>query len=237
MREVGHRYDGVLALEHVSLRVGRGSFNAVLGPNGAGKSTLAQIMAGLLEPTSGTTVDGGEQRRGAKRPGSLRHGVSLVPEGRRLFGQLTIEENLVVAAYGAALSAEQTRARLRALAPILPDALRDGLRSRYAVSLSGGERQIVALVRALMSRPALIIIDEPSLGLAPVVTEKVYGVLSRLRAEGVAVVVVEQIATHAAEHADVLHLLSRGKIVYSGPSVSAEAQEAIRLSYVGPVEA
>ena len=234
VRNVGHRYSGVLALEHVSLAIARGSFNAVLGPNGAGKSTLAQIMGGLLDPSSGAVASPGARSR---KPGSLRPGVSLVPEGRRLFGQLTIEDNLVAAGYGAGLSGTGIRARIDALAPILPQALRDGMQSRYAVSLSGGERQIVALVRALMSEPNLIIIDEPSLGLAPVITNQVYDVLVRLREQGVAVVVVEQIATHAAEHADALHLLSRGQIVYSGPAAGAGAQEAIRLSYVGHVEA
>jgi len=234
VQDVGHRYSGVLALQHVALTIGRGAFHAVLGPNGAGKSTLAQIMSGLLAPTTGRVVAHAPGRR--RRTGTILPGVSLVPEGRRLFGQLTIEENLIVAGYGAGLGSEQIRQRLDALATHLPETLRSGLRSRYAVSLSGGERQIVALVRALMAEPELLIIDEPSMGLAPSVIDRVYAILARLHAEGAAVVVVEQIATHAAEHAEVLHLLSRGRIVYSGAASGANAEDAIKVSYVGHVE-
>ena len=220
-RAIGHRYSGVLALTGVSMRIGRGSFNAVLGPNGAGKSTLAQILGGLLAPTTGSVI---------REVGRTWRDVSLVPEGRHLFGQLTIEQNLIVAGYGAGLNRHQSRNRIRALAAFLPEALRDGMATRHAVSLSGGERQIIALVRALMGEPRLIIIDEPSLGLAPIVTDRVYGLLQGLHQDGVTIVVVEQIATHAAEHADTLHLLSRGQIVYSGPASGEAADFALGLS-------
>lgn len=166
----------------------------------------------------------------------MRPGIGVVPEGRRLFGQLTIEDNLVVAGYGAGLSGQQTRERIAALLPLLPERLRSGLRTRHAVLLSGGERQLLALVRALVSQPKLLVIDEPALGLAPVVIADVYDMLSRLRDDGVAVVVAEQIATHAAEHADTIHLLSRGRVVFSGPASDDGAAEAIKLSYVGYVD-
>lgn len=233
VRNVRHNYSGVLALAAVSLGIEPGSFTAILGPNGAGKSTLAQILGGLLKPSAGEVIfDGGQ----GPRVGSLvRQGICLVPEGRRLFGELTIEENLVVAGYGAGLKRKQLRERVAQVAETLPPNLREGMGSRLAMTLSGGERQLLALSRALMSAPRLILLDEPSMGLAPMMVDKVYEILADLRKGGVAVVVIEQIATHALAHADKIYLLSRGQIVYGGPPSDESATEAIKLSYVGDV--
>lgn len=235
-RNIRHRYSGVLALDDVSVAIERGSFTAVLGPNGAGKSTLAQILGGLLKPSSGILAYANVDRHGYAGGSFVRNGISLVPEGRRLFGQLTIEENLIAAGYGVGLKRKQMRERIQQVSAILPQPLQDGMTSRLAMTLSGGERQILALSRALMSDPRLIILDEPSMGLAPIMVDRVYEVLCDLRSRGVAVVVIEQMATHAVQHADTLHLLSRGRIVYSGPATNAAASDAIRSSYVGQVE-
>ncbi len=233
-RNIRHNYSGVLALDGVSIRIERGSFTAILGPNGAGKSTLAQILGGLLKPSAGEVIfDGGQGLRGRSL---VRQGICLVPEGRRLFGELTIEENLVVAGYGAGLKHKQLRERVAQVAETLPSNLREGMASRLAMTLSGGERQLLALSRALMSAPRLILLDEPSMGLAPMMVDKVYEILADLHNGGVAVVVIEQIATHALEHADKIYLLSRGQIVYGGPPSDEAVAEAIKLSYVGDVQ-
>ena len=233
-KRVGHRYNGVLALDGLSISIARGSFSAVLGPNGAGKSTLAQILSGMLKPTSGT-VDYGGLETSDIRPGEglIRSGICLVPEGRRLFGQLTIEENLILGGYGAGLNRKQTRERIASVAATLPPALREGMRSRLAGMLSGGERQMVALARALMADPNVIFIDEPSMGLAPILIDKVYDVLSELNRSGVTIVVIEQQATHALKFANTLHVLERGALIYSGPAQSEEAADALRAGYVG----
>lgn len=235
-RDIRHRYSGVLALDGISLQIEKGSFNAILGPNGAGKSTLAQVLGGVLKPTSGTLVYPALGSVGRLGRGLVRHGVCLIPEGRRLFGQLTVEENLVVAGYGFGLTRRAIRQRVDEVVDILPEQLHGTIKSRLAMSLSGGERQMLALSRALMCNPRLIIVDEPSMGLAPIMVDKVYDVLDQLHSRGVTVVVVEQIATHAVERADVMHLLSRGNVVYSGPALGDAATEAIRSSYVGRVE-
>jgi branched-chain amino acid transport system ATP-binding protein len=142
----------------------------------------------------------------------------------------------VVAGYGAGLNKRHTRERVDEVIDILPAQLHNSIKSRLAMSLSGGERQMLALSRALMCNPRLIVVDEPSMGLAPIMVDKVYDVLGQLHSRGVTVVVIEQIATHAVERADVMHLLSRGKIAYSGPASGDAALEAIRSSYVGHSE-
>lgn len=225
-----HRYRGVLALDDVSITIAPGSFTAVLGPNGAGKSTLALVLGGLLAPSEGSIR---WSRTPARARSLVPHGICLVPEGRRLFGDLSIAENLVVAGYGAGLRGEALRVRVAQVAQTLPAPLLKSMHARLAMSLSGGERQLVALSRALMPDPRLVILDEPSMGLAPLMVDKVYDTLSELQSRGVAVVVIEQIATHAVEHADQLFLLSRGRVVYSGKPTEQTVADAIKASYVG----
>jgi branched-chain amino acid transport system ATP-binding protein len=229
-----HRYSGVLALDDLSIAFERGSFSAVLGSNGAGKSTLAQLLSGMLKPTAGTIRYGGLDEACVKLgQGLIRSGVCLVPEGRRLFGQLSIEENLVLGGYGAGLGRVQIRQRMQEVLEMLPAGLREGMRTRLAGMLSGGERQMLALARALMAKPSIIIIDEPSMGLAPLLIQKVYDILSDLHRRGVTIVVVEQQATHALLSAQAVHVMERGRLIYSGPPSSSEVEAALRSGYVG----
>jgi branched-chain amino acid transport system ATP-binding protein len=229
-----HRYSGVLALDDLSIAFERGSFSAVLGSNGAGKSTLAQLLSGMLKPTAGTIRYGGLDEACVKLgQGLIRSGVCLVPEGRRLFGQLSIEENLVLGGYGAGLGRVQIRQRMQEVLEMLPAGLREGMRTRLAGMLSGGERQMLALARALMAKPSTIIIDEPSMGLAPLLIQKVYDILSDLHRRGVTIVVVEQQATHALLSAQTVHVMERGRLIYSGPPSSSEVEAALRSGYVG----
>ena len=227
-----HRYAAVLALNGVSLDVPAGSFTAVLGPNGAGKSTLAQILCGVIHPTSGTVeVDGVAQPRLARRA-FVDQGVVLVPEGRRLFGQLSCRENLMLGAYGARCSAAETQRRLVETLALMPKSVQDG-QDRAAATLSGGEQQMLALGRAVMAKPRTIVMDEPSLGLAPILIDQVYDVLGKLNAAGVTVVVIEQVAAHAMRHARTMTVLDRGTIGYSGSVTDASAAEALQIGYLG----
>jgi branched-chain amino acid transport system ATP-binding protein len=230
---IEYRYGGVLALQGVDLELPAGGFLAVLGPNGAGKSTLAQIMAGVIRPQRGQLrLEGRDMLRKAEREGLVGDGVALIPEGRRLFGQLSVEENLILGAFG------QTRAETgRGLAStyeMMPKAVRDG-RNRSAVTLSGGEQQMLAIGRALMSRPRAIIVDEPSLGLAPVLTDQVYSLFAQLRSTGVAVAVFEQLANNAIGHADLVAIVDRGRVSYRGKARDAATVEALKAGYLGAV--
>ena len=227
-----HRYAAVLALNGVSLDVQPGSFTTVLGPNGAGKSTLAQILCGVMRPTGGTVeVEGITQTKSARRA-FVEQGVVLVPEGRRLFGQLSVRENLLLGAYGASCTGAEMNRRLAETIKLMPRAVQEG-QSRAAATLSGGEQQMLALGRAMMAAPRTIVMDEPSLGLAPILIDQVYEVLGQLNSSGVTVVVIEQIATHAMRYSKSLTVLDRGSIVYCGSVTDAAAAEALKVGYLG----
>lgn len=232
VRNIVHRYAGVLALNGISLSVESGTFTAVLGPNGAGKSTLAQILCGVLRPTRGDVeVDGVAQTRAARRA-FVEQGVVIVPEGRRLFGQLSVRENLILGAYGARCPATEMDKRLADTLQLMPRAVQEG-QERAAATLSGGEQQMLALGRAIMAAPRTIVLDEPSLGLAPILIDKVYEVLGQLNARGVTVMVIEQIAAHAMRYATSLTVLDRGGIVFSGSATDSAAEEALKVGYLG----
>jgi branched-chain amino acid transport system ATP-binding protein len=225
-----HRYGGVLALDGVSLDVPRGAFAAILGPNGAGKSTLGLILSGMLRPTSGNLKIDGAMVKGAQA--AISKGIRLVPEGRRLFGQMSVIENLRLGGYGTKCSAAELKRRTGEILEFLPKKLREHSHC-VAASLSGGEQQMLAIGRALMAAPRVLIIDEPSLGLAPILIGRVYELLAELRRKGVTIVLIEQIATHALQHADMITVLDRGHIIYSGTPRSASAEAALHAGYVG----
>jgi len=230
--DIVHRYAGVLALNGVSLDVPPGSFTAVLGPNGAGKSTLAQILCGVLRPSRGNVVVDGVPRTRRSRRAFVEDGVVLVPEGRRLFGQLSVRENLLLGAYGARCKGAEMQRRLEQTLELMPRAVQEG-QERAAATLSGGEQQMLAVGRAIMAAPRTIVLDEPSLGLAPILIDKVYDVLAKLHESGVTVVVIEQIAAHAMRFAKSLTVLDRGSIMYSGSATDAAAEEALKVGYLG----
>jgi branched-chain amino acid transport system ATP-binding protein len=222
-----HRYGAVLALDNVSVEVPIGGFVAVLGANGAGKSTLGLILAGALAPTKGTVRCGGHNAL------ALGKGISIVPEGRRLFGQLSIRENLLLGGCGGPKSSRAVmRARMEELLKQLPKTLQDDP-ERKAATLSGGEQQMLAIGRALMSDPQLLVIDEPSLGLAPILVEQVYDTLRSLNKRGVTIVLLEQMAMHAIQNADQLLVLDRGRLIYQGTPHGEEARDALIAGYIG----
>jgi branched-chain amino acid transport system ATP-binding protein len=222
-------YGAVVAIRDVSLEVARGEIVATLGPNGAGKTTLLRTLAGALKPQRGSVVFDGGTLTGLVPEAVVRRGVALVPEGRHVFPTLTVEENLTVGGIARAdrdeLRADTDRWLTRF--PILGE--RAG---QLAGTLSGGEQQQLAIARALMSRPRMLLLDEPSLGLAPIFVDRIFELIQELRSEGVTILLVEQNVHRALEIADRAYVLSVGRVVASGPTDQLVEGELER-SYLG----
>ena len=223
-------YGPVRALHGVDLAVDEGQVVALLGPNGAGKTTTLRAVCGMVR-TAGRISFGGRELTGLPTEKVVRLGVAHVPEGRGTFAGLTVEENLRLGGYG-----RRDTAALRsdvdswyAVFPRLAER-----RRQTAGSLSGGEQQMLAIARALLSRPALLLLDEPSLGLAPRVTRELFEVLTRVKAEqGTSMLLVEQNATLALELADTAYVLEAGRTVLSGPAADVRADASVRRAYLG----
>jgi branched-chain amino acid transport system ATP-binding protein len=225
-------YGHAEVLHDIDLTVGEGELVAVIGANGAGKSTLLKTIVGFVPVRSGTIAYRGA-RVAAPRPERLvRQGLALVPEGRLLFGSMTARENLELGAYGTGRDrrAVTTRAlaRVNALFPVLEERA-----DQPAETLSGGEQQMLAVGRALMSEPRLLLLDEPSLGLAPLVIAEIFSALDALRAQGVTILLVEQDARLALRHADRGSVMRTGRVVLEGPAADLLADESVRTIYLG----
>ena len=223
-------YGDATAVWDASLEVGEREIVSVIGPNGAGKTTLINAMAGLLRWRSGTLRIGGVDLGRVPAHRVCAHGIALVPEGRRLFTCMSVEENLEIGCYLPAARARRdpNLERVYALFPVLRQR-----RSQMAGVLSGGQQQMVAIGRALMACPRLMLFDEPSLGLAPSVVDDVFEVVRRVRDEGVAVLLVEQNVLKAMEIADRAYVLEQGRIVSSGVPADMLKQSHIREAYLG----
>jgi branched-chain amino acid transport system ATP-binding protein len=225
------RYGAVVALRGVSLHVEEGELVALVGPNGAGKTTLLNTVAGLLRPASGRVTLRGVDVTGAEPATLVRTGLALVPEHRRIFRDLTVGENLQLAGV-TARPAERRRRLDEARARF------DVLASRWNTAagyLSGGEAQQLAIARALMSEPSLVVLDEPTLGLAPALVDTVFDLLVDLRERGRTVLVVEQNALRALEIADRGYVLRTGQVVVEGPGAELAAHEDLFGTYVEDV--
>lgn len=225
-------YGRAEVLHGIDLAVGEGELVTVIGANGAGKSTLLKTIVGLVGVRAGTVTYRGA-RLATPRPERLvRSGLALVPEGRMLFGPMTVRENLELGAYGAGRERRSAVAealeRVHAHFPVLAE--RSG---QPAETLSGGEQQMLAVGRALMSRPRLLLLDEPSLGLAPRVIAEIFSVLDELRVQGVTILLVEQDARLALRHADRGYVMRTGRVVLEGPSRDLLADESVRTIYLG----
>ena len=226
------RYGAATALADISLKVGPGELVCVVGPNGAGKSTLINVIAGMHRIAAGSIILG--KRDLARLPAHrfCGEGIAIVPEGRRLFGTMTVRENLELGSY---LAGARARRRISldgvcAMFPILKDKL-----GQRAETLSGGQQQMLAIARALMARPRLLLLDEPSLGLAPIIVLEVFHSIKRINAEGVAVLLVEQNVAMALDLANRAYVLEEGRIVAQGTPGDLLAQPHIHRAYLGVV--
>jgi branched-chain amino acid transport system ATP-binding protein len=223
-------YGDAPALWDVSLAVGGGELVAVVGPNGAGKTTLVNAIARLLPIRRGRLTLDERDATSLSAQAVCRAGVALIPEGRRLFAGMTVEENLEMGAYRA--DARRRRAdslaRVHALFPILRER-----RRQLAGSLSGGQQQMLAIGRALMACPRLLLIDEPSLGLAPLVVDQVFEVIAAIHRDGVAILLIEQNAARALSVATRAYVLDGGRVVSAGRPAELLDQPHIREAYLG----
>ena len=226
--DVHARYGPVEALHGVSLSVGEGEVVAVLGGNGAGKTTTLRAVSGLVS-TSGEVRFAGERITRAAPERVARAGVAHVPEGRGIFQELSVYENLRLGAYLRRKGFAESYERACGLFPFL-----EARRQQQAGTLSGGEQQMLAIARALMSRPRLLLLDEPSLGLAPIVVREIFGILGDLNEkEGLAVLVVEQNAKLALRSSSRAYVLEVGRVALEGPSTELAEDESVRNSYLG----
>jgi branched-chain amino acid transport system ATP-binding protein len=222
-------YGGISALEEVDLEVGAGEVVTLIGANGAGKTTLLRTISRLLEPAAGRIhYDGADITRVPSHE-VVRRGIAHSPEGRRMLTRMTVEDNLLLGAYTrrdgditADLDAQLERFSRLA-----------DRRGQSAGTLSGGEQQMLAIARALMSRPRLLLLDEPSLGLAPRLVREIFSIIDELREAGVTVLLVEQNAKLALSHATRGYVLEAGRITLSGPAGELAADERVRRAYLG----
>lgn len=223
-------YGRVAVLRDVSFRVERGTVVALLGANGAGKSTVMKTITGLLKPTGGVVALDGETISGLTPPQIVRKSLSLVPEGRQVFTQLAVHENLRMGAYirsdRAGIQADVER--VFGLFPILKQRM-----FQKAGTLSGGEQQMLAIGRALMSRPSVLLLDEPSMGLSPLLVREIFSIIREIHAQGTTVVVVEQNAQMALAVADYAYVFETGKIVRGGPAAELLRDEGVKRAYLG----
>ncbi|HPE89559.1 MAG TPA: ABC transporter ATP-binding protein [Spirochaetia bacterium] len=223
-------YGGIHALQGISFEVPEGKIVTLIGANGAGKSTTLKSVVGLVKPSGGSISLDGARVDGLATRDIVRRGVVLAPEGRRIFPDLTSEENLELGAFmrddKAGVAADKKR--MYALFPRLEER-----RRQKAGTLSGGEQQMLAVARALMSRPKLLMMDEPSLGLAPLIVKMIFDIVKAINAEGTTILLVEQNAKAALEIADFGYVLETGRITMSGPGRELLADDGVRKAYLG----
>lgn len=233
LSDVSTYYGAVRAVHRVSLTVARGEIVTIIGPNGAGKSTLLKTIAGLLRPREGRIFLAGEEVTGMPAEQLVRRGLALCPEGRRVFPRSTVYENLMAGAF-TRWDQKVIRENLEALYdrfPILAER-----RNQPAGLLSGGEQQMLAMGRALMSRPRLLLLDEPSMGLAPAVVDKIFDLIQGIRRDGTTIILVEQKADQALEVADRGYVMVTGEVRYAGTSANLLNDDRVRQLYLGDAE-
>ena len=225
-------YGKIEALKGVSLEVREGSITCVLGPNGAGKTTLMLTIAGVLRPRQGAIEFRGEPIAALSPHAIVARGVALVPENRLVFAHMTVLENLHAGAYQRKDPYENDLEKIFARFPRLKERA-----SQDAGTLSGGEQQMLAVARALMSRPRLLLMDEPSLGLAPLVVEEIFRIIAELHRDGTSILLVEQNAHMALRVAQHFYLIEQGRVTFSGDPGSLAEDELIRRAYLGSARA
>jgi branched-chain amino acid transport system ATP-binding protein len=230
VKDLDVHYGGIHALKGVSFSVDEGKIVTLIGANGAGKTTTLRAISGLLKPTRGSVVFAGQAITGLPAHAIVERGLAHVPEGRGIFANLTVEENLSLGSYlrrdTAAVAVDRTRAL--ELFPRIRERL-----SQNAGTLSGGEQQMLAIARALLVRPKLLLLDEPSLGLAPQMVQLIFKIVKTIVAEGTTILLVEQNAHMALGIASSAHVLEVGTLVTSGPAAELARDDKIRKAYLG----
>jgi branched-chain amino acid transport system ATP-binding protein len=230
VRDLSVRYGGISALEHVDLSVAAGEVVTLIGANGAGKTTLLRAVSRIVEPQAGSIRFDGTDLRRVDASRAVAVGIAHSPEGRRVLARQSVRDNLLLGAWtrrdpsGVAADVEAQFARFPRLAERADQA---------AGTLSGGEQQMLAIARALMSRPRLLLLDEPSLGLAPKLVREIFGIVGDLHRSGVTILLVEQNATLALAHADRGYVLEAGRMTLSGPAGELVADDRVRRAYLG----
>jgi branched-chain amino acid transport system ATP-binding protein len=228
LRDVDTYYGEIHILQKVSLEVGEGELVCLLGGNASGKSTTLKTILGIVRPRRGTVEFDGEDVTERKTSYRIGRGMAIVPENRRLFAPMTVLENLEMGAYLRKNGGGEALERVLELFPVLRDR-----RKQLAGTLSGGEQQMVAMGRALMSEPKLLLMDEPSMGLAPILVERNFEIIQRVHEAGVAVLVVEQNANVSLSIADRGYVLQTGRIVLADSAQALLAHEDLRKAYLG----
>jgi branched-chain amino acid transport system ATP-binding protein len=228
-------YGASEVLVGTSLEVKAGSLVALIGPNGAGKTTTLRAVSGTVKPTKGQVLFDGRPVQGMDASHIARLGLAHVPEGRRVFGPLSVEDNLLLGGYrylpkffGFRRKAAGSLARVYELFPRLQER-----KDQAAGTLSGGEQQMLAIGRALMAEPKLILMDEPSMGLAPVIVEEVFATIKRLKETGIPLLLVEQMTRKALEVADYVYVMERGRVVVQGRPEELQKDERVLAAYLG----
>ena len=228
IRDLGVSYGGIQAVRGISFEVSEGEVVTLIGANGAGKSSTLRSIVGLVKPSAGQISFEGQELRGLTTENIVKQGITLVPEGRRVFVNLTVYENLKMGAYMRKDRLDDDLNWVYELCPRLKE------RSwQSAGTLSGGEQQMLAIGRALMSRPKLIMMDEPSLGLAPIVVQGVFDIIKEINRQGVTILLVEQNANMALKAADRAYVMETGRITMSGTGRELSENEEIRAAYLG----
>jgi branched-chain amino acid transport system ATP-binding protein len=230
LQNIDTYYGEIHILENLNLNVREGELVSLLGGNASGKSTTLKTILGLVQPRNGSVEFRGEEVTGRNTSYRIRQGMAIVPENRRLFGPMTVLENLEMGAYliRDTKGRKEDFERVYTLFPLLHER-----RSQLAGTLSGGEQQMVAMGRALMARPKLLLMDEPSMGLAPILVERSFEIIQQVHQSGVAMLVVEQNANMALSIADRGYVLSTGRLVLQGPAKELLQHEDLRKAYLG----
>jgi branched-chain amino acid transport system ATP-binding protein len=228
LEDVDTYYGQIHILQKVSLEVAEGELVCLLGGNASGKSTTLKTVLGIVHPRRGSVQFAGENVVGRSTSYRIGKGMAIVPENRRLFGPMSVQENLEMGAYLRNGGHKDDFDRVYSLFPLLHER-----RKQLAGTLSGGEQQMVAMGRALMSRPKLLLMDEPSMGLAPILVERNFEIIKEVHESGVAILVVEQNANVSLSIADRGYVLQTGRIVLSGPASSLIKNEDLRKAYLG----
>lgn len=230
MRNINTYYGKIQALHNVTVKVKQGEIVTLIGANGAGKTTLMMTLCGDPQAQSGQVIYQGEDITRQSTAQIMRKGLAIVPEGRRVFARLTVEENLAMGAFFCDDKEERQR-RLEHILELFPR-LKERFQQR-AGTMSGGEQQMLAIGRALMSQPQLLLLDEPSLGLAPIIIQQIFQIIEQLREEGVTIFLVEQNAHQALKLADRGYVMEHGHIVLEDSGANLLANEDVKKAYLG----